>query len=223
MRACYSFVTLLFFASTAFAQSGATQVITSTGDAQGKAIPTHLEFQILATFDEGSFAKGIAAANAFPAKLKEALKANDLESAVVTSRVPAIDEINSNQVIARTSLRIPAPSGANSPDELLLKYATMCDAVIELSKSTQAEIAGPVLTTDNAELVEQDTLKRATENALYKADAIAQILNTHIFEVQSVVIDSLTWHSETDDVSIAPGVDSLTCSAKVTLTYLHQP
>jgi len=222
MRPHWIVFTMLILASNASAQDATPPTITSIGEASEDTVPTHVEFKFSAAFEESTFAAGAEKANAFPEMLTELLKSQKLDESLLTFRSPHIDSVNKNVVTLRGIIRFALP-GATDSEEQVLKFAALCDSVAELAKAARSTFLGPKLIVENSDLLEQETLKRATENALYKADAIAQILNTRIYEVKSVKILEIQWHSDTKKLESAPGLDRLTCTAKVLLTYLHQP
>lgn len=213
---------MLSLSWTVFAQNTPPSTITSTGEASQHAAPTHVEFQFSASFEETTLVSSTEKANAFPAQFRETVKTRKLDESQLTFRLPSVNSVNSNVVTVHGTMRFSLP-GATDPDDLVLEYAALCDAVAALGKAAHAIVHGPKLIVEDSDLFEQQTLKRATENALYKADAVAQILNTRIYEVRSVEIQELRWHLDKKDPKTAPGLDRLTCTAKVSLTYLHQP
>ena len=222
MRPIWIGFVAVMFSSTGLAQEIPLSTITSTGEASENVNPTHIEFQFSVLFEENSLVGSTGKAIAFPDTFRELIEKRNLDESQLTFRSPYVDSVNSSEVTVRGTMRFPLPGGTDL-EEQILKYAALCDAVAALGKAAQASIEGPQLIVKDADLFEQETLKRATENALYKADAIAQILNTQIYEVKSVEVQELLWNTDTNNTDTAPGIDRLTCSAKVSLTYLHQP
>jgi uncharacterized protein YggE len=76
---------------------------------------------------------------------------------------------------------------------------------------------------DNPESFEQETVQRATENALFRADAIAAIMKSQIFAVRSVTISDVRWIRSTNDPETAPNLDRLVCAARVDVVYSLAP
>jgi uncharacterized protein YggE len=216
------FSVLLIITFPVFAHDNLLPTITSIGEASESAIPTLVEFYITGTFSDTTTSNAIDKANSFPNDFRKLLKDQDLDGSQLSFRLPRIEIAAIRSITVKGILRLNIPSATESQEQVS-KYVALCDQINILTKSIGATLKEPRLLVPNPEIIEQETLKHATENALYKADAIAQILGSKIYEVNSVNILELKWHTDSTNVKTTPGLDKLTCSAKVSLTYLHQP
>ena len=213
---------LILLSSISFAQDLHQPTITSTGEASGKFTPTHVEFTVSAAFSEKTFGASSKKAVAFEALLAKALESSEFDPESLTFRAPQINAINTTSIRVSGILRFALPDEKNQ-SERLIHLANLCDAIVSIGRTLNTEFTGPSLVVDGSEVLEQEVLKRATENALYKASAITQIMNTRIYDVLSVEIQKIIWHTDEGQLKTAPGLDAVTCTAKVVLTYLHAP
>lgn len=222
MRTCVHFLVCVGFLCSVSARGVEAPTITSRGEASSTVLPTRLEFKLQASYAGDGLESAMADALGLPEQFEELLNERGLEKVDVVFRSPMISNAGDGVVEVKGTLRVGVPRGSDR-EEQAIRFAELCSDLVSLGRELNVAIGGPELVVEEREVVEQETLKRATENALYKADAIALVLKTQIYEVQSVDVVELVWHDDISDAENGPGLDGVTCSATVSLTYLHSP
>lgn len=219
-------VTLLSGAATAQVTTP-PPTVTSDGEAFVIAAPTFADFWFVASRAE---ATNLEAANvalgfrqAVQAQIDErALKPISVESAGVT--IPAAED---HAAAAAVRVRFPVAQFASN-DEKIKSFATLCDQLDEtraaLADAYGCLLRGPILGVEDAEETEQQAVSRATENALYKADAVASLLQSQVYAVQAVEVLRAEWLLEAqENPEHAPSTTEVTCHAQVRVVYLITP
>ncbi len=207
-------------------QDGSAQEFAATVESKGKgtvaAQPERVEFVLKFRVTGETFEKAVIKAEPLEKKLREAL--NDFEPAALDIALGAIQvrSLSPPQVYQDAVVRFPIQRRASGKDRATA-FAKLCDRINTIASELNAGVRGPILGVDNPESFEQETVQRATENALYRADAIAAIMKSQIFAVQSVTISDVRWIRSTEDPETAPNLDRLVCDARVDVVYSLAP
>jgi uncharacterized protein YggE len=226
-HAAATFLSVLFFACAAFPQEAEyfARIVT-----EGNATETHavgaIAFRYDAEIERGS--------NAAETSVMLVNLRNTLRKAIQDGRVETLS-IEDKPISFRpkesvagwsTWVRFPPPtvSGTDDPGEVLGRLVRRAR---DLGTTAGCRVAGPYFEAEDAEFAEQETLARATENALYRAEGIARILRTRIYTVDSVEIVGVTWLNEgtlqPEAGDSPPSINGVTCRAEVRVTYLATP
>jgi hypothetical protein len=120
-------------------------------------------------------------------------------------------------------VRYPAPVFHNAidPEE---QFGTFVQRIRNLGKQAGCRVLGPFFEPADREVHEQETIARATEQALYKAEAAARVLRTRIYTVEKIEVLEIEWFHEAE---LAPDKDEpvasvrgVPCRARVKVTYV---
>jgi uncharacterized protein YggE len=205
---------------------GSAQEFAATVESNGRATvaaqPERVEFVLKFRVRGETFEEAVTKAEPLEEKLREAL--DDFEPAALDIALGAIQirSLSPPQVYQDAVVRFPIQRRTSGKDRATA-FAKLCDRINTVASELSADVRSPVLGVDNPESFEQETVQRATENALYRADAIAAIMKSQIFAVQSVTISDVRWIHSTEDPETAPNLDRLVCAARVNVVYSLAP
>ena len=219
-RVCYFLFVLT--ALNAHAQFAAPPVITSTGEEQLTVVPTYFEFGFNFVAKEETIAKSIDTVAASIFQFKKYVEESEFGGVIVSESGPRLRDIHSTFVVSYLVLRFDARILPEEKDRLG-SFGALCDEIVELSKRFNATAAGPLFGVEDEQTSERTAVQRATENALFRAEAIAELMSTRIYEVEKVEVDSVEWIAESIDPLMQPTIEQIVCDARVTVTYRHEP
>jgi uncharacterized protein YggE len=221
-------VAVVLLSATAWAQVATPPpTVTSDGEAFVTAAPAFADFWFMAqridatNLDAATVALGFR--QAVQAQLEErALKPLSVQGSGVQVHAP-----NVNTAAVSVRVRFPVVQFASN-DEKVKAFATLCDEAAAIRSALEEQfgcaLRGPILGVENPEDAEQQAVSRATENALYKADAVASLLQSQVFAVQAVDVLGTEWLLEPQaDPEHAPSVTEVTCRGRVRVVYLITP
>lgn len=214
---CCSLVVVLAAASVA---QVAQSTITNEGKATVFAMPEFADFWITKTIEGPSREELAAALRRFPAELRIAIDEAALKPVQIESSSPRITGVDANGGEALALLRFSI-SRMQGDEESAKAFGRLLDQVKALAEKLGAKIEGPNLEASQPETVEQDAVSRATENALYRADAIAALMGARILAVQSAKVVEVTWDRGRESGNALTGMDRIECTARVEVTYSY--
>ncbi len=210
-------VTRVVVAQTAVAP---TPTITSEGEAVVSVMPSFADFWFTAERVSDAI---LNAANQ-TIEFREAVEAamSDRSPKPLTVEASSMNVPSAAGLVATLTVRVRFPIIQNAAeDERIRAFATLCDALRATSATLNCAISGPVFGVSEAEQTEQQAVSRATENALYKADAIAALLQSQVYAVESVEIVETQWLTKAEDSQEhPPSVSRLSCRGRVRVVYL---
>lgn len=204
--------------AAALAQSPPPASIVSEGSATSDVTPTYVEFELTRRATGNSLVESMRKALAFEEALDAVLEKEELRPATLLVLGPTIPSAQKAEAIVGARLRFDLSVG-NTAVNRALAYAALTDGVRRVADELQCTIAGPKLGVYERDAIEQETIARATENALYKADPIAAIMDARIVAVHSVAVLEVAWAGSGLG---RHGVSSIACTARVRVTYDYQ-
>ena len=219
--------TLLFIALVLVVlRPGWAQDLAATIQAEGTATllaqPERVEF-VLKFREEGlTFEEAARKVESVEEALRSALEEADLSPLEISLGALQIRRLSQPVVEVSAILHFPIRRLVDDADRAA-EFAKLCDRINGIARDVKAVAEGPILKVDNPEGFEQEALQRATENALYRADAISAIMKSQIYAVQSVEILGVEWVRSAGDPATAPDLDRLACVAKVNVVYSLAP
>ena len=207
------------FAAVAAAQDFATPTIVSEGTATISVQPEFVSFGIERYAGGESAKAAVAEANAFEEELRAALDEAELTAAEFT--LGAVTFVDRTSVRRRADLRF-SMGGFDTPDDRANHVADLVDRVSAVCDKLEAGSWGPYLEPASKETAEQTAVERATENALYRADAIATLIAGQIMSVVQATIVDVSWGDSNEEKGGEFGlgtVKALECTARVEVAY----
>lgn len=218
----YPLLLLMFlgaFQGSAAGQNETTPTIDSIGQATIPVAPEYLEFELVSSESGVDFESSTERVLKFEQNLRETFKALKLSGGAI--RVSGVTTDASKTTIATALARVRFLFGSTSTPEERARYAaSVSDQMKEAQRMLEFELTGPLFGVIEKEAFEQEAIARATENALYKSDAVASLMDASIVAVQSVSVTEVTWGEAIDD---EPGEGSDTqrvlCNATVHVVY----
>ena len=213
---------MLLLAATihAYAQNELPATLTSSGRATVTAEPNVIEFRFQMTGAGDSIAAAATPLAAFEDNLRAAFRERELTPLSLNVSGLAIPPIEENQISVYAAVTLPVVRYAVI-EERIKAMSELYTEIRELAAALKATVQGPTLNVDNPQQVEQQAVARATENALYKADAVAQLMDSEVYAVQDVTINSVEWNA--DPAEPPANLAAIHCTAHVTVRYLYAP
>ncbi len=205
--------------ATAAGQNEAVPTIDSTGQATIPAAPEFIDFELVVSEEGGDLSSGTERVLKFEENLQETFKALKFTGGVIRMSGVTTQAAESKLVTARGRVRfLFGPMSA--PAERARYAASVSDRMVEAKHLLNFEMTGPIFGVIEKEAFEQEAIARATENALYKSDAVASLMDASIVSVQQVSVMEVTWG---EAIAEEPGEGSDTqrvlCTAKVFVVY----
>lgn len=158
-------------------------------------------------------------------RMRKALRDAALQPLSVEEK-PMVFPVDASAAGWSTWVRITPPAiqtGEDAGEEL----GRMIQNMREIANAAGCRITGPFFEAEERDVAEQDTLARATENALYRAEGVARVLRTRIYTVDSVEVIEVVWNNEghlqpgIDDTP--PSIENVSCTARVKVSYRAEP
>jgi hypothetical protein len=164
-------------------------------------------------------AEGAEKALQFPDALRKAVKDAAIDTDTLVFSGIGVPDMNQPRAVVSAELSIPLLRFATARDKTLA-FAAFCDSVRGVAAQAGSRVEGPILRIDAEQTIEQQAIARATENALYKADAVAAIMKARIYEVERVMVRDVVWDQPiADGPPFTPDITRIACSARVTVVY----
>ena len=107
---------------------------------------------------------------AFEDSLRKALEAAELSPILIQVSGVGIPDLNENVTVVTGRVRYRL-SHYTTQEDRTLSFAGLCEKMRAVGASLQCITEGPGLGVDEKEAIEQEAVARATENALYHAEA----------------------------------------------------
>lgn len=204
----------------AAAQNDSLSTIDAAGEASVSTQPDYVDFWLTFRATANTFEESARKAVPFEENLTKALEKKELVPASVVVSGLSIPSMNVPEAVVSARVRVQLLRF--SPDEDKgVAFGALCDTIAGIAKTLGCAVEGPELQSDERETLEQDAVARATENALYRADAIAALMDSEIYAVQSVSVLDVKWSSATGEKDTLPDLKRITCTARVKVVYRY--
>jgi len=204
----------------AVAQPEAPPLIENEGVGIIEIEPDYAEFWLTKKAAGDSFEEAAKLVSGFEEALKAKLEELELVPYSTAVSGVSIPDIEKKEAVVSARLRFSLSSMPGGEDRVAA-YGKLCDDVTKLAAATGAVLEGPFLGYGDEQRIEQQAVARATENALYKADAVASIMQSQIIAVQHVEIREVSWDSTSERVDTVPDIRRISCEARVLVSYLY--
>lgn len=203
----------------ALGQTEVSPTVDSSGKATVEAAPEFVEFILTLRESGASLEASTQRVLQFEQNLRQALEDLDLPTGIIQTSGVRTGDVESTAATVHARVRFPfAPT--STPSDRARDLASLADRLRKAARSLDFEIKGPFFGVEDKEAIEQETIARATENALYKSDAVASLMNASIVGVRSVSVLDVRWVNQDSDI---PGsgwdVKRLLCTARVRVVY----
>ncbi len=202
--------------------SGQTETppaVDSSGRATIEVAPEFVEFNLALRESGASLEASTQRVLKFEEDLRQALEDLDLPTGVIQMSGVQTGDMDRTAATVHARLRF-AFAPASTPSDRARKLASLADRLKKAARALNFEIHGTSFGVEDKETVEQEAVARATENALYKSDAVASLMNASIVAVRSVSVLDVRWGDQDSDM---PGsgsdVKRILCTARVRVVY----
>lgn len=222
LRGTMAVVMACTFALSAHGQTDPPPTIDCVGTADISFEPDYVEFWLTFRASGDSLEQAVEKTLPFEKKLLDALDDSDFRGADVTMSGVGISDLLENRTIMSARVRFAVPRAVDA-EERALEFASLCDEVKRIGGALESIAEGPFLGVNEAEAAEQDAIARATENALYKADAVAALMESNIYAVQTVSVLDVKWNDPGTPPTAVPDIVRITCKARVKVVYKYSP
>lgn len=212
----------LLAAPCALAQGGPAPIVENTGQATVYGVPSYAEFWLHFEASGETLEAAMAMAGAFGENLQKQLLQAELqpgESGIDAPGIPPGQTEDGDKVVLISAwLRFPfAPF--SKPEVGLIQFARLCDKVYSLGRALDCRVSGPHLETADKESLARAAVTAATENAYSAAEAIAGVLRSAVFAVDSVQILDIEYNRPLDTQTYEPNFKQVSCTARVRVVY----
>lgn len=211
----YVLIAILLASAAAPGEEGVDATVESEGVATVETRPDTVTFTLSRHASGDTLTSATDELVSFESDLRQVLAAAELNTSTLQVSGLMIPDVKTPYVSRKATVKMGLPSTGNSKDDLEL-YADLCARIVEASKQLGCQVLGPTLTSSDRQLVEQEAVRRATENAFYKADSVADLMNSEIYQVSHVAILSTEW-TEPSGTDTDPWIAR--CTARVRVTY----
>ncbi len=203
------------------AQEELETTISSEGTATIEVEPAVAVFRMVRSV---TGATTVAAAAETALGLETALKESLAEKSLIPESVEmmGVRVVDIETKTVETSATIRFPLEGATPDSRAKNLAALCDDVASVAKKVECKLEGPFLEPLDREAQEQVAITRATENALYKADAAAAAMQSRIEIVRTAVVEETSWDTEGPLGAVPADSLRLLCHARVKMVYKIQ-
>lgn len=203
----------------AFGQIESPPTVDSSGKATIEAAPEFVDFSLVLRESGENLEASTQRVLKFEQNLRQALEDLDLPTVIIYTSGVRTGDVESTAATVHARVRF-AFSPTSTPADRARNLASLADRLRKAARSLDFEINGSSFGVEDNEAVEQEAIARATENALYKSDAVASLMNASIVAVRSVSVLEVRW---VDQDSAIPGsgsdVKRLLCTARVRVVY----
>ncbi len=207
---------------SAHGQTDPPPTIDCVGTADLRFEPDYVAFWLTFRASGDSLEQAVEKTLPFERKLLEALDASAFKGADVTLSGVGIPDLLENKSIMSARIRFAVPRAADGK-ERAVEFASLCDEVRRIGEALESVAEGPFLGVNAEEAAEQEAIGRATENALYKADAVAALMESSIYAVQTVSVLDVKWNDSGTPPTAVPDIVRITCTARVKVVYKYKP
>lgn len=217
-------VALLLFAVPALSAHGqlAQSHIDSEGEATIEIAPDQAHFDLIKTFKGATLDDAADQALNFDQTVTQALRDVDLSPiardpiSLGLSRPPQVS------AIATVGLAFTVSASEERVKQIRALTNTV-ERVRKLAVSLGCDVVFRGFSITDPETVEQEAVARATENALYHADAIGMLLNARVTGVERVTVIETAWlGTQPEDNVPIPVPPILRCHARVRVDYAYE-
>ena len=209
-----------------FAASGQTEpaaTIDSVGVATIEATPDYVEFWLTLRASAASLTESAEAILPFRDRLTAELESGQLLPSSVNVSGASIPDANENDVVVSARVRFPISQFSKREDKTQ-SFAATAQKMRAVGKSLGCTLDGPFLGVEQTEPIEREAVARATENAPYRADAVAGLMESEIFAVESVSVLDIIWNQEgLAPVPTSQDIERITCTGRVKVVYKFAP
>ena len=210
----------LAFAFCAVAQNP-TAIVESEGEAKVAVAPDEIRFEFKKSFNGPTLTDSASQAAAFEKALTQAL--GDLDAAPLKQGPLQLSVPDAgHQTIdgkVRVSYGVPTANAAPgaAPRTPLVE---LVERIRKAGVSLMAETAFAGFDVSDRETPEHDVIARASENALYHAEAVGELLEGRVLGVDRIEIAETGWKGldTKDGLSIPPVAE---CFARVRISYRY--
>ena len=220
------FVIICAIALPAWPQAEQPATIISEGEGTVNVPPAVVALELTVTQQGDTFAAAMQPLVDFEDQLRAAFQDAELKPLEVTVsgvRLTQLESTKTATITATIRFDMAPITTAESPAE---EFAARIDQIHAVATAVAGgELSDPTFEAADPQTLEQDAVSRATENALYRADAVATLMESRIYAVQRVHIQEVQWL--TGDAAALPAempsLDNITCRARVEVEYLYAP
>jgi uncharacterized protein YggE len=99
------------------------------------------------------------------------------------------------------------------------QFAGLCDNLRAVAAQVGTSIDGPLLIVSDDDGIVRSAVTKATENAYPPAEAIARELNSNVYAVAAVTVESLVWNAAPEVRAAQPAIRQVSCTATVRVAY----
>lgn len=206
--------------AAAQAQESASRIDTE-GEATVDATPQEARFVVAKSFSGSTLDAAAQRAIAFGASVEQALR--DLELTPLRRNPVALSLETRTPIAAEADVTlwfaVPNPGDGQ---ERVRAITDLVEGLRKLSVSLGCTVRLAGYELDDPERVEQEAVARATENAIYHADAIGNLVNARVTGVERVSVLEVTWSGrelqERDTLRVPPAMQ---CRARVRVYYTY--
>jgi len=196
--------------------------IESEGAATVDASPSYVEFWLHLKASSATIVEAVQGVSGLDASLRAAAADRELAPLSILVSSPAVASMDPPEAKASAQVLFDATRFANletGPRE----FAGLCDKVAALAKSLDCTVEGPIFTVADPDVLEQNAVARAVENALPAAEGAAQVMGGYLALVENVEVTSVAWSPEADSRVPQPEIRRVSCTAKVRVVYSFAP
>ncbi len=195
--------------------------IDSEGEATIEAAPARARFVVTKNFPASTLDAAADRALAFGPSVEQALR--DLDLAPIRRSTVAMALEPQPPVAAEAEVTLwfaVADSGRSG--ERIRAFTETVERLRKLSVSLGCAVRLAGYEVDNPESVEQEAVARATENAIYHADAIGELVGARVTGVERVSVLEVAWSGrERADTESLRAPPQLRCFARVRVFYTY--
>jgi hypothetical protein len=179
--------------------------------------PGYVEFWIHLHSRGADMTEAVDKALAFEPQLRRLLMDKDLVPSDLMFTGMAVPDLLAKEAHISARVRFKASfAGEEGPKT----FAALCDSIMAIAATCDAEPKGPTLGIEEAGSVEDTAIKRAIEKAYSPAEASAKIMNAQIISVSKVNVVKIAWNDSPDIPSTQPELTRMNCTARVRVTYM---
>ena len=197
-------------------------MVNTTIEAEGKATidvaPTYVEFELLTISAGATLVEATEKAAAIEPAVRQQVQSLELTPTELTVSGISMPNLEDKTVHLSCHIRFNVRdllSAADAPRQ----FASLCDKVAALATAAKANVVGPTLGVEDAQMVEDAAVARAVEKAYPRGRAAAQIMTGQIVAVEKVAIQYVSWNTKSGPNESQPNLRRLVCTASVQVTY----
>ncbi len=213
-----SMVACLFLSLPAFSQTLPAPMVVSPGEATVYGTPAYADFWLHFESKDADVERAIAGANSFGGDVQRLMTEEELRASEFEVSAPAVIALAENTAKVSARLRFTL-TNYTKPEEGPRQFGRLCDTIKRIAEALECEAEGPVLGTTESEELARSAVAAAVEQAYPKADAVAGILKSTVYAVDTIEIGDVTFNQALDTRWEEPNLRQISCSARVKVTY----